>query len=94
MHTHTHIHYTRTLIYPYPYPLSPYTDPQVIYSTLFTLPTLSAQQLVDCDHEGDSGCSGGNLVRALDYVLDHGLVSESVYGYTGKVCIWCIRYGV
>lgn len=49
------------------------------------LPSLSAQELIDCDHDFNNGCDGGNIFHALDYVVDHGLVRASAYGYEGKV---------
>jgi hypothetical protein len=61
-----------------------YSDQYQAYAILDSVPTLSAQQLLDCDREFDRGCEGGNLYHALNYVLDHGLVSANEYRYTGK----------
>jgi C1A family cysteine protease len=41
---------------------------------------LSEQELVDCDST-NSGCSGGNMYRALTYVKNNKIYSESVYPY-------------
>eukprot|EP00898_Chlorokybus_atmophyticus_P005286 jgi/Chlat1/5759/Chrsp387S05502 len=54
--------------------------------------SLSEQQLVDCDHDCDpdekevcdSGCAGGLPSNAFEYILEHGIVSEADYPYTGK----------
>ena len=57
------------------------------------LPSLSEQQLVDCDHECmeykgqkvcDSGCNGGLMSNALAYAMRNGMVAEAEYPYRGK----------
>ncbi|EHA8586675.1 Senescence-specific cysteine protease SAG39 [Cocos nucifera] len=47
---------------------------------------LSEQELVDCDTDGvNSGCSGGFMSQAFDFVLqNHGLTSEKNYPYHGS----------
>jgi len=58
------------------------------------LPSLSEQQLVDCDHDCmeykgqkvcDSGCDGGLMPNAMAYGIREGMTTESQYGYKGKV---------
>jgi len=47
------------------------------------LPTLSPQQIVDCD-SGEQGCGGGDPAQAYGYVVQQGgLDTESSYPYTG-----------
>ncbi|VEN57148.1 unnamed protein product, partial [Callosobruchus maculatus] len=42
--------------------------------------SLSAQNLVDCSKE-NSGCNGGNMLEAYDYVRQFGIESEGDYPY-------------
>uniref|UniRef100_K3WA09 Peptidase C1A papain C-terminal domain-containing protein n=1 Tax=Globisporangium ultimum (strain ATCC 200006 / CBS 805.95 / DAOM BR144) TaxID=431595 RepID=K3WA09_GLOUD len=50
------------------------------------LPTLSEQELVDCDHNGDHGCNGGLMDHALQWIQEQGgICSEEAYNYHGAV---------
>jgi C1A family cysteine protease len=49
-----------------------------------TLLSLSEQELVDCDTVGQSGCGGGNMQSAMDWIVKNGLCTESSYPYHGK----------
>ncbi|KAK9884778.1 hypothetical protein WA026_009007 [Henosepilachna vigintioctopunctata] len=49
------------------------------------LTSLSEQNLMDCSwSNGNTGCQGGEVFLALDYVRDHGIQSEEDYPYVGK----------
>jgi hypothetical protein len=47
------------------------------------LPNLSEQNLVDCDTQS-SGCGGGRLDSALDYIIKNGISTEESYPYTAQ----------
>lgn len=48
------------------------------------LTSVSEQQLVNCDHDGDQGCQGGLPENAFKYVKSSGLETEMEYPYTGR----------
>ncbi|XP_010538207.1 PREDICTED: ervatamin-B [Tarenaya hassleriana] len=57
--------------------------------TTGNLVSLSEQQLVDCDTEHDSGCNGGIMTEAFDYIVrNRGIASENGYPYeaTERTC--------
>lgn len=54
-------------------------------SAIAWIPSLSVQQLVDCDTSFNRGCSGGSPLFAFHYIADHGLVPWSRYEYEEKV---------
>ena len=45
--------------------------------------SLSEQQLVDCDPKS-SGCGGGEMYWAFEYVMNHGICTEEEYPYHAK----------
>ena len=50
------------------------------------LPSLSEQELVDCDTLGTAdGCNGGDPESGLMYAMQGGLCLESAYSYRGRV---------
>jgi hypothetical protein len=61
------------------------TSPGMSGPTLAWIPSLSVQQLVDCDTTFNRGCSGGSPLFAFHYIIDHGLVPWSRYEYEEKV---------
>merc|ERR1712054_323006 len=47
-----------------------------------TLTSLSEQDLVSCDHNGDQGCQGGLMDNAFGWIKENGICSEDSYPYT------------
>lgn len=53
---------------------------------------LSVQQLIDCDHDFNRGCEGGNPLYAYQYIMANGLGYWDDYPYTDQEVIIVIRY--
>lgn len=49
------------------------------------VPSLSPQQLIDCDRSMNNGCNGGSPFYAFQYIEMNGLVSSSDYPFKEKV---------
>lgn len=46
------------------------------------LVSLSEEDLVQCDHNGDNGCQGGLMDNAFEYIEKNGIATEANYPYT------------
>merc|ERR1711865_1185606 len=46
------------------------------------LVSLSEEDLVQCDHNGDQGCSGGLMDHAFGWIKQNGICTETDYPYT------------
>jgi hypothetical protein len=46
------------------------------------LVSLSEEDLVQCDHNGDNGCQGGLMDNAFEWIEKNGIAAESAYPYT------------
>ncbi|CAG5125468.1 unnamed protein product [Candidula unifasciata] len=54
------------------------------YQTSFiSVPQLSVQQLIDCDH-GNNGCKGGDICEAAKWSNVNGVVNETLYPLTDR----------
>jgi len=57
------------------------------------LTSLSEENLVQCDHNGDQGCNGGLMDNAFEWIEQNGLCTEADYPYTsgGGVTGTCVK---
>ena len=46
------------------------------------LVSLSEEDLVQCDHNGDQGCNGGLMDNAFEWIEQNGIAAEADYPYT------------
>jgi len=46
------------------------------------LQSFSEEDLVQCDHNGDQGCSGGLMDNAFEWIKSNGICTEDAYPYT------------
>jgi len=44
--------------------------------------SFSEEDLVQCDHNGDQGCSGGLMDNAFEWIQSNGICTEDAYPYT------------
>ena len=44
--------------------------------------SLSEEDLVQCDHNGDNGCKGGLMDNAFAWIEKKGIAAEAAYPYT------------
>jgi len=49
------------------------------------LVSMSEQQLLDCNGDTNSGCQGGDMDTATDFLMKHSLCTEASYQYKAKV---------
>jgi KDEL-tailed cysteine endopeptidase len=59
------------------------TESAIAIATNSSAPSLSEQQLVDCDTQSD-GCEGGLMDFGFDYEKNHTMCSEKEYPYKGQ----------
>lgn len=104
--THSNASYNSFYSTPDPFPFSSLFEPPFPHNyrsqdlssppRLAWIPSLSVQQLVDCDTTFNRGCSGGSPLYAFRFIASKGLVPWSRYEYEEKVtrhfCLFKLRF--
>ena len=70
------------------------TDSSIGSKWQVKVPSLSAQQLIDCDHTFNKGCNGGNPYYAMRYITEHGVRAADGYPFQSEVryCLFCVVF--
>lgn len=68
------------------------TASEAVYGTRYVppVPSLSVQELLDCDRFSADGCQGGNPFQALAFIALHGLQEATSYPYQQTMHNTCL----